>query len=31
MGKVMGAAMEKLRGVADGKRVQEIVRKVIGT
>jgi hypothetical protein len=31
MGKVMGAAMERLRGVADGKRVQEIVRKVIGT
>ena len=30
MGKVMRAAMAKLGGLADGKRVQEIVRKVVG-
>lgn len=29
MGKVMGLAMAKLRGVADGKRVQEIARRII--
>ena len=30
MGRAMGAAMEKLRGKADGKRVQAVVRTLLG-
>jgi len=29
MGKVMGQAMKRLRGLADGKRVQEIAQKLL--
>ena len=30
MGKVMGAASKKFAGVADGKRINEIVKKLLG-
>lgn len=30
MGKVMGAAMKELKGRADGKKVQEIVKELLG-
>jgi len=29
MGRVMGAAMQQLRGKADGKLVQQIVREIL--
>ena len=31
MGRAMGAAMDKLRGKADGKRVQAVVRTLLGS
>ncbi|MCY7390329.1 MAG: GatB/YqeY domain-containing protein, partial [Leptolyngbyaceae cyanobacterium CAN_BIN12] len=30
MGKVMGAAMQQLKGKADGKKVQEMVKAKLG-
>ena len=30
MGKVMGAASKKFAGVADGKRINEMVKKLLG-